>query len=164
MPDLVTHTTIGYLLRNRKWSSHILLLFIIGTILPDILSRPFMIMFPDYKWFFHAFHTPIVLVLFIALISLLFERSLRLIAFKYILLGAAFHCFMDMFQIGISDTAYLWFFPISSTFDYQIGLFWAEDSLVMTPLFLLLFFISYKWEDKIIKKLKIQKKMIPFIS
>ena len=91
MPDVVTHTTIGYLVRNRKWDKYILLFFIIGTALPDILSRTFMIIFPTAKWFFHAFHTPVVLILFILLISLLFEESLRRHVFKYLLYGTGFH-------------------------------------------------------------------------
>jgi hypothetical protein len=153
MPDLVTHTTIGYLIRNRNWTKHILLLFLIGTIFPDLLSRTFMITFPELKWFFHAFHTPIVIVLFALLFSLLFERSLRWLVFKYVLLGAAFHCFLDLFQLGVSETAYLWFFPITVTYDIQIGLFWAEDTLILTPLFTLLFLISYFYEDKIREKI-----------
>jgi len=148
MPDLVTHTTIGYLIRNRNWTKHILLLFIIGTIFPDILSRTFMIILPDFKWFFHAFHTPIVIVLFTLLFSLFFAKSLRFMVIKYVLLGAAFHCFLDLFQKGVSDTAYLWLFPFSSTIDFQLGLFWAEDTLILTPLFSLLFLISFFWEEK----------------
>lgn len=157
MPDLVTHTTIGYLVRNRKWTKPILLLFIIGTILPDVLSRTFMIIFPQLKWFFHAFHTPIVIILFTLLFSLIFEKSLRLIVFKYVLLGAFFHCLLDFFQTGVSDTAYLWFFPFSATYDFRIGIFWAEDTLVLTPLFTSIFLISFFWEDKIVNYFRNKK-------
>lgn len=150
MPDLVTHTTLGYLVRDRRWDVHVLILFMIGTMLPDVFSRTFIILFKDYRWFFHAWHTPVVIILLSALISLLFVSDMRKQVFKFLLLGSAFHCLLDLFQTGISDTAYLWFFPFSSKFDFQIGLFWAEDTLSLTPLFVLLFLISYKWESKII--------------
>lgn len=150
MPDLVTHTTFGYLVRNRRWDVHTLILFMMGTMLPDVFSRTFIIIFKEYRGFFHAWHTPIVIILLSALISILFEKGMRKQVFKYLLLGSAFHCLLDLFQLSVNDTAYLWFFPFSSTFDIQIGLFWAEDTLALTPLFILLFFISYKWERKII--------------
>jgi hypothetical protein len=150
MPDLVTHTTIGYLVRNRKWDKYKLLFFMIGTVFPDVLSRTFMITFPDLRWFFHAFHTPIVILLFAYLFSIFFEKSMQWLVFKFVILGSAFHCFLDLFQIGISDTAYLWLFPITVNYDFQIGLFWSEDTMIMTPLFTVLFLISFLWEDKIL--------------
>jgi len=150
MPDLVTHATVSYLVRSRKWDKYKLLFFLIGTVYPDLLSRTFMIIFPDLRWFFHAFHTPIVIILTTYLFSIFFERSLQWLVFKFVLLGAAFHCFLDIFQTGVSDTAYLWFFPFSINYDFQIGLFWAEDTLMLTPLFAVLFLVSFFREDKIV--------------
>jgi hypothetical protein len=150
MPDLLTHTTIGYLVRNRKWDKYKLLFFLIGTVFPDVLSRPFMIILPDYRWFFHAFHTPVVVLLFTYLFSIFFERPMQWLVFKLVLLGSAFHFFLDLFQISISDMAYLLFFPITVNYDFLISILWSEDILILTPVFTLLFLISFFWEDRIV--------------
>lgn len=151
MPDLITHTAFAYLIRKRNWQPQPMILLLFGAMLPDLLSRPFIILLPDYAYFFHTFHTPVGLILFIILISLYFEPSERFNAFKYIGYGAFTHLFLDLFQKTVNERGYSWLFPFSYS-DYQIGLFLPEDSLLVIPYILMIvifdFFISFKFRKR----------------
>lgn len=148
MPDLITHSVLVYTLRNRSVKSEELVLLIIGAILPDLVTRPFMIIFPPAKYFFHAFHTPVALILIILLISYLFEECYRAKVMKLLSLGVASHLFLDLFQYSVGNRGYSWFFPFSY-FDFRIGLFMPEDSLYILPLLMIILGIdSYVYQNK----------------
>jgi len=106
--------------------------FALGVILPDLLSRPFHILFPSTYWFVVPFHSPLVCLLYCALISLVFAPGLRRICFLALFAGVALHLFLDSFQ-NQAGPVYYWLFPFSWKSGW-FGLFWPEEALFFLPL------------------------------
>ncbi|MFC1889456.1 zinc dependent phospholipase C family protein [Thermodesulfobacteriota bacterium] len=135
MPDLITHISVASILfRVSRASSH-LVLFLLGTTLPDLLTRTFYILFPVTKWLLTPFHTPIGFTLVSLLAALFFAREIRAGVFFTLLAGGGLHMFLDAFQVGVGGVSYLWAFPFhewSETFGF-IG---PEDSLYAAPFLL----------------------------
>ena len=137
MPDLVTHLSVGYLVRQgTKRIEQMVALFYLGTILPDVLTRPVNILQPRLYWLVMPLHTPLALTLVCLLLSYLFAETVRREVFLTLLFGVYLHLFLDLFQKSIGP-AYPWLFPFSWR-SFQIGLFWPEDSLVLLPVWGLL--------------------------
>lgn len=146
MPDLLTHFLVAYLLVQiigiRRYAS----IIYVGAILPDILSRSFMLADICSYWFFEPLHTPLVLILSCSLVSYFFEEEIRGEVFAYLLAGVSLHLFMDVFQKHMA-LGYPWLFPFSWT-DCEIGLLWPELSIYFIPV-LLSVIVSYWWYRRI---------------
>ena len=141
MPDLITHVAIGHLIKRpfelKKSNPAIVplrTLFYLGTILPDILTRPWYILFPGTLEWTYPFHTPIGMVLTCSLLALLFESSLRKKAFYYLLGGAGLHFLLDGCQKHITYNEF-WLYPFSWK-GFGFRLFWAGDIIPYIPLFI----------------------------
>jgi hypothetical protein len=132
MPDLLTHVMIAQGCRMAVRSAGLTPWFLVGTVLPDVLTRPFSIILPRLFWFSMPLHTPTGLFLICALISQLFPASNRRSVFYNLLGGAAVHLLLDMCQKHLAGSYYL-FFPLSWR-SVEFGLFWPEDSLFLLPL------------------------------
>jgi len=124
--------------------------------LPDILSRPFQSIFPQYHWFFRTMHTPIVLVLSCKAFSQFFEVHYRTYVFKLVGLGIIVHYLLDFLQKTVNSGGYQWLFPFSS-WGYQFGLFWQKESLNIVPLLVLLVLIDIILQKKRFFLLKLKK-------
>jgi len=142
MPDLITHTVAAYIIRKRSISTPDLLLYLFGAMLPDLATRPFMIMFPPTRYFFHTFHTPVAMMLIIYLISQLFEDSIKYRVMKLLSFGVLTHFFLDFFQASVGARGYSWFFPFTY-WDLNFGLFWPEDSISVLPIVLGVFLVDF---------------------
>lgn len=142
MPDLITHTVAAYLIRKRSIPQSDLVIYLLGALLPDIATRPFMIMFPSSRHFFHAFHTPAALALIILLISLYFEETIRIKIIKLLTYGTLTHLILDMFQTSVGERGYGWLFPFSY-WNFNFGLIWPEDSVTVLPLVIAVFFVDF---------------------
>ena len=140
MPDLVTHLSIAYLVRRKVkfWDSRGA--FYLGTIIPDILTRPITILFPNVAWAVMSLHTPIILFIVCWLISYFFAESLRKGVFISLVSGVYLHLFLDSFQKHVTPE-YKWLFPFSWK-AYEVGLFWAEDSLYTIPFWIFLILVT----------------------
>jgi hypothetical protein len=130
MPDLLTHLCAAQLLR-RGLLARRFPLFALGTILPDIISRPIHILFPSAYPFVQPLHSPAVCAVYCALVSLLFVPPIRREAFACLLAGAALHLALDACQRQVGPE-YLWLFPFSWR-PGSIGLFWPEQALFLLP-------------------------------
>jgi membrane-bound metal-dependent hydrolase YbcI (DUF457 family) len=130
MPGLATHVLAAYLVKNAA-GIRPLALFLLGTILPDILSRVPFFVIPGLFWAVKALHSVFVIVLACLLLSYLFPERGRRQAFKILLAGALLHIFLDLFQLSIYP-GYMWFFPFS-TYAFNLGLFWPEEPLFALP-------------------------------
>jgi hypothetical protein len=108
--------------------------FLIGTILPDVLTRPVYIVFPSLHWFVMPLHTPIGLFLVCQLISRFLPPQQQRPVFYNLMGGAVLHLLLDICQKQMGDGYHL-FFPFSWS-SFEIGLFWAETSLYLLPLWL----------------------------
>lgn len=142
MPDLITHSVTAYLIRNRRLTMPDLIIYIFGSLLPDLATRPFMIIYPPLRYYLHTFHTPVAMLLIIYLIGNFFEDSIKYRVMKLMGLGVLTHFFLDLFQASVGFRGYSWFFPFTY-WDFNFGLFWPEDSVQFIPVFILLFFIDY---------------------
>ena len=136
MPDLLTHFLVAYLLVQILSIKRYASIFYVGAILPDVLSRPFMLADLWSYWFFEPLHTPLVLILSCSLLTCFFEEEIRKKVFAYLLTGVSLHLFMDVFQKHMT-LGYPWLFPFSWV-DFEIGLLWPEQSLYYLPVLLTL--------------------------
>ena len=150
MPDLITHVAVSHLVKRpfelqRKGKSAVAFrtIFYFGTILPDILTRPFYILFPaTYNWVIF-FHTPAGIALTSALIAFLFESTIRRKVFINLIAGAGLHFFMDAFQKQVSGNNF-WLFPFSWK-DFGFGVAWPGEIMYFIPLWLTLVVFLEMW-------------------
>lgn len=155
MPDLVTHMAVAHLLKKPLRVSKFEAVFFAGTVLPDVLTRPFSIIMPGSYWFVYPLHTPLVLVLVCLLISYFFEQGIRRAIFLALLTGVFLHLVLDLFQKHLVGVNY-WLFPFSDL-NVEIGLFWQDDSIYAIPLLLALIIIL---ESRLLMKRKGEHKYI----
>jgi len=140
MPDLFAHFTSGFLpSRHRCLRDHDAL-FVIGAILPDVLTRIPNIVLGQFLTapiapFFDALHTPIALLLVCYLCTFAFEELKRKAIFISVLAGAQLHFVLDVMQRQFFYPVYMPYFPFS-TKKFQLGLFYFDDSIYLFPLFL----------------------------
>jgi len=131
MPDLLTHSAAAYLAARRWFPRPAAIFFIVGTMLPDVLSRPFYIIFPTLHWWVMPLHTPIGILIVCWIISGLFKAEDRKIVFIALLAGAMLHFLLDAPQKHLA-AGYFWLFPFSWK-TYEWGWWWSEDSVRLVP-------------------------------
>jgi hypothetical protein len=146
MPELITHTLAFFFIARRFLSDRKLVLFLIGTMLPDLVSRPFNILllrfYPLVSEFTLPLHSPLVVVLYCLLLCYFIQYNLRKQAFLCFLVGSFSHLSLDYLQKHIGP-GYLPLFPFSRWY-YENGLFWSEYSIYSAGLLAVLFCI-YWW-------------------
>jgi hypothetical protein len=157
MPDLITHSAFSYLVRSPfdlRPSAKILpaarTLFYLGTLLPDLLTRPWYILFPFTRDWTLFFHTPIGMGITAGFFTLLLASHLRKTAFLNLTGGAALHFLLDSFQKQVNGNNF-WLFPFSYK-NFSLGFAWAEDFLRFIPLWILLIILLELWIWKRRKK------------
>lgn len=131
MPDLVTHVMAGYGLQRALWP-RLSPWFLIGAVLPDILTRPFTILWPGSFWWTMPLHTPMGLLLVCAAIGLLAGRTVSV--FGNLGAGVLAHLFLDLFQAHLAGSYYL-LFPFSWR-SVEVDLMWPETTLYLLPLWI----------------------------
>jgi hypothetical protein len=134
MPDLLTHLLVAQACRKGVRGGVLTPWFLVGTVLPDVFTRPFSIAFRSLFWFFMPLHTPVGLFVLCALISNLLPAPSRRSVFYNLLSGAALHLLLDACQIHMAGGYYL-LFPFS-WWSFEFGLFWPETSLYFLPLWI----------------------------
>ena len=151
MPDGLTHMLAAYPGGRRYLSGFGLALFLLGSLLPDLLIRGGRLLFSApslYDWaelYLVPLHTPVGALLTCVALAQLFHESVRKSAFLCLYGGCWSHFVLDFFQRAIEGfgftrlkvPSYSWLYPFSGA-DFQLGLFWAEDApwalLVLVPL------------------------------
>jgi hypothetical protein len=139
VPDLVTHMALGIFLRRPYESLRPSAddaagrtMFYLGILLPDLLTRPWYILFPSiHDWVF-ALHTPAGMLAVSGLLASRFEKSFRSTAFRFLIAGGLLHFLLDGFQKQVSVN-HFWLFPFSYA-NCGIGLFWPGDAVALAPL------------------------------
>jgi len=140
MPDLVTHLSIAYLIKRWTTLLKYSTIFYVGAILPDLATRPFYILFPATFWAVLPLHAPIPLLCVCVLIAYLFDEKSRKGVFIYLASGTFLHLLLDFFQKHI-EPEFMPLFPFSWK-AFELGLFWAEDSLYAIPLWIFLILLT----------------------
>ncbi len=148
MPDLITHFAGAYLV-NRGWKiGRGAVIFYLGAMLPDLITRPFHIIWPSLLPATLGLHSPAGAFLACYLISLLFRSDQRSPVFWLLLSGSLLHFLMDTAQKHLTG-GYLWLFPFSSR-RITVGFIWPEDSIRFLPITLLilaLVFAVSRWRE-----------------
>lgn len=146
MPDLCTHIFAAHLIKrgpaffsSKPSQIHGRILFYIGTMLPDLLSRPWYILIPPLKDWVIALHTPMGALLTFAIFTHFFEPRFRRLAFLNLCGGGGLHFFLDAFQKQILGNNF-WLFPFSWK-DFGFDVFWVGDVIPFVPLWIFLFIV-----------------------
>ena len=109
------------------------MLFIAGTMLPDLLTRPVNEVMTSLTFFVLPMHTPVGFAVVCWGVSGLFKRGQRAVVFVSLFGGGALHFALDAMQRHVAlPGAYFWLFPFSWT-SYREGLFWPNTSLLLLP-------------------------------
>ena len=145
MPDLTTHLAAAYLVAETKQniSQEAKTLFLIGNLLPDLLTRPLNVAFPRLCWLFAPLHTPVGLILVCGLVTYAFEKRLRGVVFRALALGVGLHLLLDALQKRVTDV-YGILFPFAWK-DIYIGVFWPDQSLWALPFLLIASAVMHWW-------------------
>jgi len=140
MPDLLTHYTAAYFVSRSSAFSRFRAIFYLGTLLPDIISRPFYIFVPQLAVYTVAMHTPVFIIFLCLFLTELFQSAVKVPVRKYLFGGVLLHFVLDLFQKHLVD-GYFWLFPFSWK-SFEIGLFWPDAPLKFTPVWILLIFLT----------------------
>ena len=143
MPDLLTHYTAAYFLTPKRLFPRHRVLVYLGTILPDVITRPIYILMPSLERYTVAIHTPVFMLIFCLLLSEFFQSPKSAKVRAFLLFGVGLHFFLDFFQRHFIG-GYYWLFPFSWDY-FEIGLFWPETPLLLSPLWLLMIAVSEGW-------------------
>jgi hypothetical protein len=147
MPDWVIHIGAGYLL-SRRISRQDVSWALIGSILPDVVSRIEVILIDFLHIFFlgdfsfGSFHTPFMLACLSAAVALLTIRPGRTFA---VLFGfSMLHIFLDMSEVHVPGFGVLLLFPFSyNAFSFNLLHFKGIANLTVYGLFLLVLLQSF---------------------
>ncbi len=139
MPDLVTHFTSAYILKIPDRWARFRVPFYLGALLPDLLTRPWTIIYPPASHLVYSLHTPLVTAIICLLIAQFFEEEISAGVRMNLLLGITLHFSLDILQKQVT-VAYYWLFPFSWK-TFGLGLFWPEDTLRLVPLWIGLIFL-----------------------
>jgi membrane-bound metal-dependent hydrolase YbcI (DUF457 family) len=144
--DVVTHLCSGLIVHAmapvgvvRRWSP----LFVAGVVLPDLLSRaPATLLglvhshtHPLPTWILYCWpplHLPAGILLYSALIALLFPAAQRRAALTALLAGGALHVLLDLFQRHVG-LGYPLLVPFSGR-DFELGLMGTEATVAWVPI------------------------------
>jgi hypothetical protein len=140
MPDLITHAAAAYFAsRPDRYARH-RAAFYLGTIIPDILSRPIYIIRAELFPYTVGIHTPVFLAAFCLLLSQFFSETIRAGICRFLLAGVGLHLLLDLLQSHLFG-GYFWLFPFSWR-SFEIGLFWPETLLSFAPLWIIMILLS----------------------
>jgi len=138
MPDLITHSIFNHIVRrfydikkNHSPFSGVIIFFYLGTILPDILTRPVYIIFPETHDYIIFLHTPAAIFFFSLLLVQFLNDNIRKAAFINIIAGSYLHFILDALQKQVTGNNF-WLFPVS-WHNFGYGLFWASQYLSFLP-------------------------------
>ena len=147
MPDLFTHAATGYFIGRSLYADHRIGLIVLGSILPDLLTRVPQIILQRFlefpvSHFFAAFHTPVALIISCYLLCFLVAEAQRKTSCLLMSFGALCHFVLDLMQEQFYQPIYMPWFPLSFQ-AMQWSWFHIHASLLITPV--LLVAVLYLW-------------------
>ena len=157
MPDLATHALVSFtsarlfdiVRRKDCMARSTVYLFVLGGILPDILDKtiPYALYYLyqnpiPFSVSLSFLHTPSMFLPCNYVLSLLFIKYYRRIAFLALSTGVSVHLILDLLQGNICGLGYLWFFPFSTKKPMIVNLFNEDSTTPLVPLFLVMFIVT----------------------
>ncbi len=143
MPDLVTHIAGAFLVGRGMKIARGAAFFYLGAMLPDLITRPFHIVYPPLLPATLGLHAPVAVFLFCWLASLFFRSDQRKPVFWLLFSGSLLHFLMDTAQKHLAG-GYPWLFPFSNR-RFSWGFIWPEDSIRFLPVTLLIVLPVFAW-------------------
>ena len=146
MPDLFAHFASGYLISYPNKFQRYSALFVLGAILPDVLTRIPEIVFERFLGlpvfhFFNALHTPVGVIFASYILSFVLVEKERKSAFICFLSGSLVHIALDLMQRQFYHAVYMPLFPFSME-TFQWGIYHYNTSLTFfLPLLILTFIL-----------------------
>ncbi|MBC7187996.1 MAG: metal-dependent hydrolase [Calditrichaeota bacterium] len=134
MPDLTTHLAFTHLVSRPIRLRGTRVPVYVGALLPDLLTRPFYILYPPAYYVVYTLHTPVAIALMVLLLTELCAEEIRRRVMAGLFAGVALHFALDLLQRQLG-TGYYWLFPFSWK-SFALGLFWPEESLRAVPFLL----------------------------
>ncbi len=131
MPDLTTHLAFTHLVSRPLRLGSVRLPLYVGALLPDLLTRPFYILYPPAYFVVYSLHTPLATAVVALLLAELCSQEIRRPVRTGLLTGATLHFALDLLQKHIGS-GYYWLFPFSWK-SFDLSLFWPEESLRWMP-------------------------------
>jgi len=142
VPDLTTHVVGAYVAGRALRLRNLDATYYLGTILPDVISRPFQILLPASGHYVEASHSPALAIPACLALSLLFAKETRPLVQRNLILGSVLHLLLDALQKHVCG-GYPWLFPFS---DYRprCGLIWPDHTPLLLPFLLILAYLLHK--------------------
>jgi hypothetical protein len=140
--DLVTHSCVAYLVKAIPGRPDVAT-FVLGTCLPDLLSRvPSMgltalraVLPAVPEWLIYVWgplHMPAGILLAAYVCAFAFPEGRRRVVFLNLLGGGVLHLLVDMLQRHFG-VGYLLLFPFSG-WDFELGWIGSEDTVRIVPI------------------------------
>ena len=150
MPDLISHIGFGYLVGARYKSRGWMALFLMATILPDVVTRTVYIVFPSMYWFIKPLHTPLGIFLLALLLSGIFEKKIQIKPSPIYFQEACCICFWTYCK-SMNMVAILCFFPLAGI-RMNLGSFGRAIPFILHPCGAWLFFSLCYGEANLARK------------
>ena len=133
MPDPLSHVCLAYLAGRASRLRRSMPTFLVGTLLPDILtSTPAALLGGQGYWFFAPAHMPVGVLLWGYAASLLFRREDRGLVFGSLVAGGWLALALDLLQDHIAG-GYMLLFPFSWR-EFELHLVSPEASIAWLPI------------------------------
>jgi hypothetical protein len=157
MPELIGHIAAARIIRaippisnqmvdsDQRVDPHRTAIYYLGTILPDLLTRPFHILYPPCRPYVTALHSPFCCILASVVVARAFAPHLRATACRLLIIGALVHQLLDLIQKQVA-MGYCIFFPFS-TYSPTFALLWPDETLWLSPVLLLVALIL-SWRER----------------
>lgn len=127
----MTHTLVAHLAGRPATNRPLAFCFVLGSVVPDVFTRPFYIIWPATYWWTMPLHTPAGIAVLCWTLAQFFAAEVRGKVLAAFIAGAMLHLLLDLFQRHVAGGYYL-FFPFSMRAT-RAGLWWPEDSLDFLP-------------------------------
>jgi len=157
MADLITHAAVAWLLRLRSRDRVAVELFVVGAVLPDVVSRVPSIALTSLRdqglpvppallvgW--EPLHMPVGMVVLSALLAVLFAPEGRGRAFRNLLGGMGLHLLVDLLQDHMG-VGYLLGFPLRLP-SVELGLIGPEATVLVVPVLAVAVALGARWRRR----------------
>lgn len=130
MADLLVHAASAFVAAQPLRDGRLRALVYLGVCLPDLLYKSLLYLGGAPNYLCEPTHSPLGLLPFCYVLSMLFEEEWRKRAFGALLGGAYLHLLFDLAKNYVGSGVILWAFPFSMD-AVELGWYASEDSIYL---------------------------------
>ena len=130
MADLLVHAASALVAAQPLRDGRVRAIVYLGVCLPDLLYKSLLYLGGAPNYLCEPTHSPLGLLPFCYVLSLLFEEEWRKRAFGALLGGAYLHLLFDLAKNYVGSGVILWAFPFSMD-AVELGWYASEDSIYL---------------------------------